>query len=605
MLRNLCSNSCLRFHSEETLKLKKEVEEKNEKIYQDILNYCNENQTSFIDDQFPHSDRSIRRNGEYEWLRPNQIRSKDGEQYPWTVFNNPKPSDIEQGGLGDCWLMCAMTLIAERPDLLDSIFPSKDYSPQGVYRVKVCVEGEWKVIIVDDFFPCCNGKMTMAVGRRNQLWVPLIEKALAKALGSYSMLCGASVIRGLSLLTGAPCILYYTPKDDSIEVETFWAELISAKASGFIMCCSSYRTLREEYHKSGLRSGHAYSILDVNDEYGFRLLRVRNPWGRGVWNGNWSDNWEDWPAEMKDDLVMNRQHETGAFWMELEDFRNMFKSVTICKLRSNWSEFRYSQNVGLDTSIYQLFVTQTTEVCITAYHKESSEMNNDPYNEMMMSVHRISAEGVIGEMMTRSTRGEQKRITFYDFFLHPGQYVVMCFNLKNGNLKPITMNIVFYSSEKLLFEKIRQSSQMYNHALREIMLKDGKICNNTCSGLAIRVLIENFCGAMIMADNFSEDRWNHVKIDCNGSKNLESSRNSLLTTDVIPPMSYSILNVLSRINGSSNHRYVYKWERLNTSCKYIKPEMNDEASNNPQLQHWPVIDDSDPLHSSQPLIYGT
>lgn len=48
-------------------------------------------------------------------------------------------------------------------------------------------------------------------------------------------------------------------------------------------------------------SGHAYSLNDNFELYDeemenprktHRLLRVRNPWGRGEWKGKWSDDSE-------------------------------------------------------------------------------------------------------------------------------------------------------------------------------------------------------------------------------------------------------------------------------------------------------------------------
>eukprot|EP00438_Fugacium_kawagutii_P032381 Skav234884 [mRNA] locus=scaffold840:429099:435611:- [translate_table: standard] len=63
--------------------------------------------------------------------------------------------------------------------------------------------------------------------------------------------------------------------------------------------------------KDGLVTGHAYSILNVrkvNDGFmgmtgkDFRMVQIRNPWGRGEWKGDWSDKsskWEEHPAVKK------------------------------------------------------------------------------------------------------------------------------------------------------------------------------------------------------------------------------------------------------------------------------------------------------------------
>lgn len=52
----------------------------------------------------------------------------------------------------------------------------------------------------------------------------------------------------------------------------------------------------------GLLANHAYSIIDCQEVNGHKLMRIRNPWGKGVciitiisynsskeWKGAWSD----------------------------------------------------------------------------------------------------------------------------------------------------------------------------------------------------------------------------------------------------------------------------------------------------------------------------
>ena len=47
-----------------------------------------------------------------------------------------------------------------------------------------------------------------------------------------------------------------------------------------MMASTSYG---EHSDDRGIVSGHAYTVLSVHDEEGYKLIRIRNPWGNTEW----------------------------------------------------------------------------------------------------------------------------------------------------------------------------------------------------------------------------------------------------------------------------------------------------------------------------------
>jgi len=96
--------------------------------------------------------------------------------------------------------------------------------------VRICHNGLWKTIIVDDYFPCTkHNHLVFTQAKRRQLYVPLIEKACAKVFGSYASLRSGNMLEGLQLLTGAPCDdINLRPQDGTFNGDIVWARLLSA-----------------------------------------------------------------------------------------------------------------------------------------------------------------------------------------------------------------------------------------------------------------------------------------------------------------------------------------------------------------------------------------
>lgn len=85
--------------------------------------------------------------------------------------------------------------------------------------------------------------------------------------------------------------------------------------------------------------GHAYTVSAAArvSVHGYKLLRVRNPWGDGrEWSGPWCDGSPEWnnvTSQEKQELDL-RFHEDGESWMSFRDFCANFDRVEVCLLGS-------------------------------------------------------------------------------------------------------------------------------------------------------------------------------------------------------------------------------------------------------------------------------
>ena len=269
----------------------------------------------------------------YEWCRVEELF--DSENY--CLFSNGiAVGDIVQGNLSDCYFLSAIGALCKFPKLLENLFFFKEKTKEHIYGIYFYINGIKKLVLIDDFLPCFSSqgykRFAMGKSEEDEIWVALIEKAFAKINGNYIRIgTGGSPHEVFDVCTEA--------YSEEIKVsykkeEELWKKLINGFEKGFVMTAgTSANGFVEEV---GLDCAHAYSVLGIYEINGEKVIRLRNPWGSGEFNGEWSDYSSKWTEDLKKKYNYYEKDD-GDFFIGFKDFLRYFVKMGISKLHLSWS----------------------------------------------------------------------------------------------------------------------------------------------------------------------------------------------------------------------------------------------------------------------------
>ena len=161
---------------------------------------------------------------------------------------------------------------------------------------------------------------------------------------------GGLIREALRDLTGAPCRSYFSSLDSA---EVHWKRILEAEDNNWIMCAGSGdlagtgNDARDK--KTGLSGNHAYSLLaayelenrgggnyrivshkEKGSSRNERIVKMRNPWGKGEWTGAWSDNdSRRWTPQLKQ-MLDHGKDDDGVFFMPFSSFLKYFHDYQLC-----------------------------------------------------------------------------------------------------------------------------------------------------------------------------------------------------------------------------------------------------------------------------------
>eukprot|EP00727_Mastigamoeba_balamuthi_P013688 m51a1_g8942 hypothetical protein (4167) ;mRNA; r:947139-967770 len=232
-------------------------------------------------------------------------------------------SEIDQGGLGTCYLLGPLASLTARPDLIRRMFVAHDVAV-GIYAIAFYLNLQWRWVVVDDYIPC------------NALGHPLYAFCKKKRK-LWNINGGVEAYAMVDLLGTASTRVDVAGADP----EALWRRLSAWLGAGDVLSCSiaPAEPGAPPRDDRGLLAGHSHCVARAVDAGGTRLVEVFNPHGSQAWAGRWSAGDEaTWAAAGDAVRAQCPRRGGGFFWMEWPDFCARWTALNVGLVpRDSWS----------------------------------------------------------------------------------------------------------------------------------------------------------------------------------------------------------------------------------------------------------------------------
>ncbi|CAB3402529.1 unnamed protein product [Caenorhabditis bovis] len=349
------------------------------------------------------------------------------------LFENPcliqsiDSAAIKQTVISDCSFISSLSIAAlyekkfKKRLVTSIIFPQDSsgkplYNPAGKYVIRLHINGVWRKVVIDDYFPCDERDQLMCSQseRKGELWVSLLEKAYMKVMGGYDF-PGSNSNIDLNALTGwiPERISIDRKKPEEFDADKVFRKLFDRMHRGdCLITLATGRMTQEECDRAGLVETHAYAVLDMRCVDNIRLFQLKNPWKHLRWKGKYSDRDKaNWTSKLRIALNYNpeeaEKNDDGIFWIDYDSVINFFDVFYV-----NWNSELFPH-----TSVYHA----TWNQCSGPVRDIYTVGDNPQYS---LSVNNRSGSSAVWILLTR-------HITRIDDFAVNKEYItVMVYETK-------------------------------------------------------------------------------------------------------------------------------------------------------------------------------
>ncbi|KAH6916492.1 hypothetical protein BKA70DRAFT_1502774 [Coprinopsis sp. MPI-PUGE-AT-0042] len=271
------------------------------------------------------------------------------------------PSEVIQGAVENCYFVSALSAMSTMPDLVHQLCVARD-EEVGVYGFIFHRDCYWISVVVDDLLftrvpkyeqltrdekeiyhfdkerynqtarKSVDALYFSKAGVSGDTWIPLAEKAYAKAHGDYGSVMYGRTCDALEDMTGGVSSLILCK--DILNVDEFWTdELLKCNKDRLFGCwfksLDGGRNTVKNVTVGGLVGNLSHSIVRAVECKGRRFVVLRGPWGEPEWDGPWSNGSKEWTPEWLE-ILPELGHDftkNGQFVMEYKDFLSTWQEI--------------------------------------------------------------------------------------------------------------------------------------------------------------------------------------------------------------------------------------------------------------------------------------
>ena len=416
------------------------------------------------------------------------------------IFSNLK--SISPGHYTSNNFLSAIIAMSKYPKIIRKLFLTDKKNKNGIYGLKIAKNGFLQEIVLDDYFPVLKSlqdiinnspnnnsyHLCFTHSKDNTLWVQILEKAFAKAYGSYEILSKKNIESILKDISCAPIILLDSLNSElalnlTLANENNWIVMVSAGDTE-----ASYDLLKE----LDLKPDFNYEILDVfklgiedlaklnyiqmnNVENVQIILKIRNIWGKINWEGEWSKTYKFWDDDLKKKLKYDPKDDQ-SFYMNLRDFKNYFYKIKICKVFEDY--YYKSIKIKQKPNKYVLIKLDTRKPNIiddsskyfVSLIQEEKENNNFLVGRMILCKVKDKELKEVEYIQGIMGQGREIFIEQKESFIG-GEFLLYC-ELDSNDDKPINYVVSAYLFEDFDIQEINYKS--YPNIIEKIYISCAK-----------------------------------------------------------------------------------------------------------------------------------